>query len=82
MDGATVDGGSGWGQCPIGTVDVKFIGFQEMNRLQSTVCKTQTGSGSSTSRGRSGPVEGFYTGGTVYATDLDSVIHEIRILCG
>ncbi len=82
MDSAKVSGGNGWGGCPKGTVEVKFLSFDEMNRLHGAVCKMQAAFGSSKSRGCSGPVAGLYTGGTVYATDLDSAIHELSHHCG
>ena len=82
MDSAKVSGGHGLGECPKGTVEVQFLSFEEMNRLQDTVCQMQAAFGKSRSRGCSGPVAGLYTGGTVYATDLDSAIHEIGHHCG
>ena len=78
MDDARVAGGSGWSECPRGTVDVQFVSIEEMNKLRAAACKT----GSSTSRGCSGPAASLNTGGTVYATDLNSAIYEISLLCG
>ncbi len=82
MDSAKVSESSGLGGCPKGKVDVKFVSFEEMKRLQGAVCKTQATSGGSTSKGCSGPVTGLYTGGKVYATDLDSAITQLSHYCG
>ena len=82
MDSAKVSKGSGLDGCPKGKVDVKFVSFEEMKRLQGAVCKTVATSGSSTSKGCSGPVTGLYTGGKVYATDLNSAINQLSHYCG
>ena len=82
MDSVKVSKGSGLDGCPKGTLDIKFVSFEEMKRLQGAVCKTQAAPGSSTSKGCSGPVTGLYTGGMVYATDLNSAITQMSHYCG